>query len=156
MELNRIVKWVVIVALGIAVWKVGVPWAKKQNFFGDAASATGGKSGAGASCPRAAANASAAWGDGLGRFVNPPYDLDAWSSFRSGVDAKIGDAESQCGCAEDSCAKAREAMGELRSLVSELDTSIRGGSAPPEDLVRRQERIDNLIDEAADSLRSGK
>lgn len=156
MDLQRIVKVIVIVAIGIAVWKVGVPWAKKQNFFGDAASATGGNSGAGASCPRAAANASAAWGDGLGRFVNPPYDLDAWTSFRAGVDEKIRDAESQCGCAEDSCAKAREALGDLRSLVSELDSSIRSGGAPPEDVVRRQERIDNLIDEAADSLRSGK
>ncbi len=157
MDLNRIIKWVVVIAIVFAVWKVGLPWAKQQNFFGSKASTTG-KSGSGgdSSCVRSAENASEALGSGIGRFVNPPYDMNAWSSFKSDVDSKISAAEAQCSCAEESCQKVREAMRDLRGIASELDSSIRTGGSPPDSLVQRQERIDNLINEAGELVRAGK
>ena len=47
-------------------------------------------------------------------------------------------------------------MRDLRSLLSDLDSAIRNGSAPPSDLVQRQEAIDKQIDEAAELTRAGK
>jgi hypothetical protein len=155
MDLNRIIKWVVIIAIAIAVWKFGIPWVKQQNFGGTSTTSTG-KSGGDSSCVKTAEDASSALGSGIGRFVNPPYDLNAWSSFRSDVDSKISSAESACSCADESCQKVREAMRDLRGIVSELDSSIRTGGSPPEQLVQRQERIDNLLNEAGDLVRAGK
>lgn len=155
MDLNRIIKWVVIIAIVVAAWKVGIPWAKRQNFFGGTGASSTAKGGD-SSCVRAAESASEALGSGIGRFVNPPYDLNAWSSFRSDVDAKISSAEGECSGAEESCQKAREAMKDLRGIVSELDSSIRTGGSPPDSLVQRQERIDNLLNEAAELVRAGK
>ncbi|HEY2325839.1 MAG TPA: hypothetical protein VGJ82_23485 [Thermoanaerobaculia bacterium] len=47
-------------------------------------------------------------------------------------------------------------MGDLRSLLSDLDSAIRNGSAPPSDVVQRQDAIDKQIDEAAELTRNGK
>jgi hypothetical protein len=154
MDLKGIVKWIVVIAIAVAVWNVGLPWAKRQNFGGTSASSTG--RGGDSSCTRSAESASSAWGGGIIRFINPPYDMNAWASFKSDVDSEISSAESQCSCTEESCVKTRLAMTELRAIVSEADNSIRNGSAPPEDLVQRQERIDNLIEEGAALVRAGK
>jgi len=155
MDFSKIVKWIVVIAIAVFVWKVGLPWAKAQNFGGKSASATG-SSGGDSSCVRTAQQASERWGSGLGRFVNPPYDTGAWSSFKSDVESKIGEAESQCGCALESCQKVRVAMTELRTLVSEMDSSIRSGGAPPEDAVQQQAHIDDSLNEAADLVKAGK
>jgi hypothetical protein len=76
-------------------------------------------------------------------------DLEAWSMFRGDVDASIEQAESECSCEDDSCQKAGEAMRDLRSLVSEIDNSMRNNARPPDDMVQRQEAIDNKLDAAA-------
>jgi hypothetical protein len=133
----RLVKLIVVVAVIVVIWKFVLPRINHHDV----------KAGAGQneSCAQTARRASEEWGSGVGRFVNPPYDLDAWSSFRGGVEKRISDAESDCNCAEESCRKVRDAMHDLRALVSDLDTSIRNGSAPPEDIVQRQESIDNRI-----------
>lgn len=152
--MDRIFKGLVAIVVIFVLWKFAVPWIQKQRTGGTSvsSSAAGGDN----SCVRAAERASEAWGSGLSRFVNPPYDVNAWSSFRSDVDAKIGAAESACSCAAESCTKTRGAMNDLRSLVNDLDGSIRNGSAPPDDAVQRQEAIDNQINEAGELLRAGK
>jgi hypothetical protein len=150
MDFGRVLKVIIVIAVIAVIWKVGIP--KLRQHSGGEASKTAAQS----SCPSAAARASEVWGSGLSRFVNPPYDIDAWSTFRGNVEAKISAAESECGCAEASCEKARAALHDLRSLVSDCDTAIRNGSPPPSDAVQRQEAIDRQIDEAAESLRSGK
>lgn len=149
--MSRIVKLIVLIAILYAVWKYGLPWLQRQGSGGSSthAAATSG-------CPGAAARASETWGSGLHTFVNPPYDLNAWSSFHDSVESKISSAERECSCSADSCQKARAAMSDLRSLLSDLDTAIRNGSAPPSDLVQRQEAIDKQIDEAAELTRNGK
>jgi hypothetical protein len=154
MDVGRILKWLAVVAVAIVLWKVALPWAKKQNFFSSGSTSTAATSDGG--CIRGAQRASDRWGTGLSQFINPPYDLSAWASFRSDVDARIAAAESDCACSADSCEKARSALRELRSLVSALDSSIRAGSAPPGDIVQRQEAIDDRLSEAADLARSGK
>ena len=135
----RFVKLLIVVAIIFVVWKYVLPKFTQHDV----------KAGAGQdqSCAQTARRASEEWGSGVGRFVNPPYDLDAWSSFRSGVEKRISDAESECTCAEEKCRKVRDAMHDLRSLVSDLDASIRNGSAPPDDAVQRQESIDNRIND---------
>ena len=148
--MNDLVKWIVIVAILFFVFRIGMPWLKQQS-LGNAAVAE--KS---SSCGSAAERVSSAWGAGLGRFTNPPYDLGAWSSFRSDIDARVSQAETECRCAEASCEKGKAALRDLGSLVSDLDSSIRGGSPPPGDIVQRQEAIDNAIEQARDLERAGK
>jgi hypothetical protein len=153
MDLSRVIKWIVALAIVVVAWKVVLPWAKSQKFGGSKASATGN---ADSSCVGSAESAANTWANGIGRFVNPPYDLNAWSSFRSDVDSKVNAAEAQCSGAEESFRKTRTALSELRGLVSELDASIRTGGAPPDGIVQRQERIDTMLNDAADLARAGK
>ena len=154
MDFGRIVKWLVVLVVIFFAWKYVVPWAKNEMAGGKKTSSSS-SAGGDNSCIRAAERASEAWGSGLHQFVNPPYDIGAWSSFRGDVDSKISAAESECSCAEESCRKARAAMGDLRSLVSELDSAIRSGTSPPSDAVQRQEAIDNQIEEARAAVRAG-
>jgi hypothetical protein len=151
MDANRLIKWVVIIALAAVAWKYAIPWAKQQ-MSGHASSATSTDN----SCTAAAQRASEAWGSGLHRFANPPYDIGAWSSFRGDVEGKIASAESECRGSSQSCEAARTAMRDLRNLVGDLDTAIRNGSPPPDDAVQRQEAIDTKIEAAAELARSGK
>lgn len=150
MDAGRIVKFVVVIAIVFAVFKYGVPWVKGLG-GGEQVSSP---SGAG-SCVRSAERASETWGSGLRDFVNPPYDANAWSSFRGRVESSINAAEADCDCTSESCIKARGAMRDLRALVNDLDSTVRNNT-PPDDLVGRQERIDNAISEAADLARAGK
>jgi hypothetical protein len=153
MDTSRLIKLVAIVAIVFLAWKYAMPWAKQQMRGSRTASSS---SSAQSPCTTAAQHASESWGSGLHRFANPPYDIAAWSSFRSDVDTQIGAAESACSGAQESCEKARSAMSDLRGLVSEFDTSIRNGSPPPDAAVQRQEGIDAKIDAAADLVRAGK
>jgi len=158
MELSRLFKWVVVLVVILAIWKYVIPWVKSEaNSIGSgsaasAASASGGNT----SCISAADRASSAWGGGIGRFVNPPYNMEAWSNFKSDIDSKITAAESECACSDDSCRKVKSAMSDLRSLVSDLDNAIRGGTSPGQDIVQRQEQIDRQIDDAREIARAGK
>ena len=151
MDLSRIVKWVVILVIAFLAWKYLSPKFLKQH---TATTEPGGF--VNSSCIGAADKASQAWGSGVGKFVNPPYDMDAWSVFRSDVDSKIANAEGQCACIGESCRKVQSAMHELHSLVGDLDASLRGGTPPPDGIVQRQESIDRQLDEARELVRSGK
>src|SRR5712691_8313799 len=111
MDGNRLVKLIVIIALVFVAWRYGIPWAKKQ-LNGRTTSAASSDS----SCVTAARQASEAWGGGLHSFVNPPYDLGAWSSFRDGVEKRIAAAESECRASSQSCDAARGAMSDLKNL----------------------------------------
>jgi hypothetical protein len=152
MDIGRILKWIVVIAVVFVLWKVVLP----RFDHGPAADTATSGGTVPRSCPAAATRASDAWGSGLSRFVNPPYDVDAWSIFRSEVESKIAQAETACACIDQSCEKTRTAMHELRSLISDMDTSIRNGSPPPSDAVQRQESIDRQIEAAAELVRGGK
>jgi hypothetical protein len=149
--MGRIVKLLVVAAILFAAWKYVVPWVKGQ------AGKTGTESTAsspGSSCVQRAEQASEKWGSGLHQFANPPYDLNAWATFRSDVESNINAAETECDCAGESCEKVRGALRDLRALVNDLDSTLRNGS-DASDFVQRQERIDNAINEAADLARDG-
>ena len=88
--------------------------------------------------------------------MNPPVDAAAWTSFRSDVDGAISRASSGCGCAEESCAKAREAMSVLSGIVSDMDAAVRGSGPLPSDIVRVQERINDLLDDGRTLANQGK
>src|SRR5689334_4491377 len=111
MDANRLIKWVIVIALVIVAWKYGVPWIKKQ-FEGHPAAAA-----ADNSCVAAAQRASETWGSGLHGFANPPYDLEAWGRFRNDVEAKISEANAACRESSQSCDMARNAMRDLGALV---------------------------------------
>ena len=153
MDIGRILKWAMIALVAFIVWKTVIPWVKRQTGSSSSSSSAGPSD---HGCPQMAARASEAWGSGLGRFINPPYDVAAWSTFRGDVDARISAAESQCSCQEESCQRVRGALTDLRGLVGQFDTAIRNGAAPPDDAVQRQESIDNRIQEGGDLLKSGK
>jgi hypothetical protein len=148
------IKRILIVAVIVIAWKVVLPRFQKADL--GSLSSTTKTSGADNSCVRAAEQASETWGSGLRQFMNPPYDLDAWSSFRGRVDAKIDAANSACSCSAASCDAVKSAMRDLRSLVSDFDSAIRSGGSLPGDVVQRQEAIDNQITSAGDLVRSGK
>jgi hypothetical protein len=151
MDASRLIKWIAIIVVAIIAWKYGMPWMKQQ-MRGSGTSSSSTQS----SCTGAAQHASEAWGSGLHRFANPPYDLAAWSGFRGDVETQIASAEAACRCSQQSCETARTAMSELRSLGAEFDTAIRNGSPPPDNAVQRQEAIDTKIDAAAELVRAGK
>jgi len=151
MDASRFVKWVAVIVLAVVAWRYALPWAKQQIHGRTTATAA-----ADNSCTTAAQRASEAWGGGLHGFVNPPYDLNAWSSFRADVDAKIAAAQTECRCVSPSCLEARTAMSDLRSLVADLDSAIRSNSPLPDDAVQRQEAIDTRIETAVELARSGK
>ena len=153
MDIGRLIKWIVIVGIVFFAWKVVVPWVKEQKLPGGSSASISNVGDS--SCAGMAERASEAWGSGLSRFANPPYDLDAWSAFRFGIDAQIAQAEAKCSCASESCQKVRGAMGDLRTLVSDLDNTIRNG-ASPDNIVARQENIDTRINEARDLQNAGK
>jgi hypothetical protein len=154
-DLGRLIKWVVIIAIAIFAVRVAVPWIKRQNLGGQGTSISSASAAGDDSCAGEAERASETWGSGLAQFVNPPYDLDAWSNFRARVDSQISTAESKCNCARESCNTVRGALTDLRSLVADLDNSIRTGSSPG-GIVQRQESIDNRIAEARELMRAGK
>lgn len=151
MDIKSILKVAIVIALLVFAWKNISPRLKKSG--GDDAETSGG---GGGSCVQLAERAANAWGNGIGRFANPPYDVDAWSSFSGDVQDKISAAQSACDCEDDSCAKASAAMNDLSGLVGDLDAAIQDGSQPPGDLVRRQESIDGAVEQARDLVRSGK
>jgi len=155
-RMKRVSRLVIVVLIVLAINKWGKPWYRQHYGSGAAASTTGAQKPVENECVQSAQAASEAWGSGLKSFVNPPYDLNAWSSFRGDVESKITTAERGCTCADPSCEKVRDAMRDLRSLVSDLDNAIRSGGSPGSDIVQRQEAIDNRIDEAADLVRQGK
>jgi len=148
--MGRIVKLLVLVAVVYVVWKYVVPKVKMPNSTAKTSTAS-----VGTPCIESAQRASEKWGGGLARFANPPYDLNAWSTFRGGVESSISTAESDCACASESCEKARSAMSDLRALVSDLDSTLRNGS-DASGFVQRQEAIDNRINEAAELVRAGR
>jgi hypothetical protein len=152
MDGSRIVKWIIVLAVVFAAWKFGIPWVKQHTSQSATASAVPGDN----SCLATADRAAQAWGSGIGKYANPPYDVDAWSNFKSDVESKISAAETACSASTESCAKARDAMHDLRSLVSDLDTAIRSGAPPAGDIVQRQANIDAQLDTARDLVRSGK
>jgi hypothetical protein len=153
MDAGRLLKWIVAIAVLVFAWKVALPWLKEQ---GSGSASRAAASGGGNPCVAGAQHASEAWGSGLGRFVNPPYDIDAWSQFREDVLEKIAAAERDCSCPSESCARVRSALGDLRTMSSELDSSIRNGTSPPGDIVQRQEAIDNAITVAGEQSRAGR
>ena len=151
MDANRLIKWVVIIALLIFAWKYALPWAKMQIHGRPTTAAAFDDS-----CTTAAQRASETWGSGLHSFVNPPYDLEAWRRFRDDVEAKIAAANAACRASSQSCDMARDAMRDLGTLVVNLDNAITSGSPPPDDAVQRQEAIDTKIETAAELARGGK
>src|SRR5258708_31543241 len=144
MDTNRLMKGIVVIVLAIVAWKYGLPWVKAR-MRGSVAASSSPES----SCTTTAQHASEIWGSGLHRFANPPYDMAAWSDFRSSVESEIAKAQTECRCSQQSCETVRGAMSDLRGLVSEFDTAIRNGSPPPDNAASRQESIGTTIETAA-------
>ncbi|MBV8519635.1 MAG: hypothetical protein JO197_19745 [Acidobacteria bacterium] len=161
MDLSRLLKIIVGVAIVLVVWKTVLPKLKDSHgpdttVQSSTASRNASPLAGGGQCVAAAQRASEAWGGGISRFANPPYDQNAWASFRSDVDTRIGNADSLCSCSDQACTKSAEALHDLRGLVSEVDGTIRNGAEPPSNLVSRQEEIDNRLNEAHDLVRAGR
>jgi hypothetical protein len=152
MDMSRLVKLVVVVAVLFCGWKYGLPWIKAKTGSSSSSSASSSDN----SCISNAERASQVWGSGLAQFANPPYDLNAWSAFSASVNSSITASETACGCAQESCAKVQSAMKDLKSLVNDMDSSIRSGQPPAGDLVQRQADIDAKLDSARDLVRAGK
>ena len=152
MDLSRLLKLALVIAALFIAWKVVLPRLKGSGGEPASSPAAAGHE----SCVAGAEHASNAWGSGVGRFANPPYDIDAWSNFQSDINSKIAAAEAQCTCSDKSCVMVRSAMSELRGLISEMDSSIRSGAPQPSGLVQRQESIDTQIIEARALSQSGK
>ncbi|HEX9164096.1 MAG TPA: hypothetical protein VF980_20500 [Thermoanaerobaculia bacterium] len=146
MQLSTLVKAAILVAVVFFAWKW---WSGRQA----QAPATQQTTSPAVNCVSTARGASEYWGSNLHAFANPPYNMDAWSEFKSHVDEQISRAQSKCDCSDDACAKAKQAMGELGALVGEMDSAIRSGSPPPSDAVQRQERIDDALNAAGDAAK---
>src|SRR5688572_22293736 len=96
MDLGKLIKWVVILAVLFFGWKALAPRLKGLKSAKSTATSSAAKGDD--SCVGRATSASNAWGNGLGRFVNPPYDTEAWASFSRDVKQHISEAEAKCAC----------------------------------------------------------
>src|SRR5260221_1661431 len=114
------VKLIVVMAVVFVIWKYGLPWIKAHPGSSTAQTIT-----ADNSCVAAAERANDAWGSGIGRFANPPYDLTAWGSFKDGVLSSISTAETACSGSEAAWPKARDPMRRLRTLAVRIDLRFR-------------------------------
>lgn len=150
--MSKLVKLVIVAAVVFVAWKYGLPWIQGKTSGGSAATHASTDN----SCISIADRASEAWGAGIGKFVNPPYDLDAWSSLSASVNSSIVATSTACGCAEESCTKVQSAMRDLKSLVSDMDSAIRSGQPPAGDIVQRQSAIDAQLDSARELVKAGK
>ena len=117
MDVGRFVKVVVVAVIAILVWRFGISRWKESRV--DSASATSSAS-PNSNCVKRAEAASEMWGGGLRQFVSPPYDINAWSTFRNDVDSKINNALADCGCSDASCQKASAAMSVALSAVTSV------------------------------------
>ena len=153
--MKSLVKLIVFVAVVAFLFKEGIPWVQRQRSSGSNPGSSSSQA-ADDSCVSAAEAAAETWGSGVGKFANPPYDINGWESFRSRVETQARNAERNCFCGTESCTAAKTAANDLRSLVNEMDSSIRSGMPPPSDLVQRQESIDNGVNSARELLKQGK
>jgi len=156
--MSKAIKLALVAVAVYILWvKVLSPWMHKPvDITGTSGAQSQAVAMGASSCPELAAKASETWGGGIGRFANPPYDLNEWSEFHNRVSTAIGLAEATCTCGSESCSKANGAVSNLRSLVNAFDTAIRNGSAPPDDAVQQQEKIDQAIEQARQLVREGK
>src|SRR5260370_24512385 len=151
MDTSKLVKWVIVLAIVFVGWKYGLPWNKAKT-----SGSSSGTASTDNSCISIADRASEVWGGGIGKFVNPPYDLDAWSSLSASVNSSIVATSTACGCPAESCSKVQSAMKDLHSLVSDMDAAIRSGQPPAGDIVHRQSAIDTQLDAARGLVKAGK
>src|SRR5260221_3843481 len=102
MDTSRLVKLIVVIAVVFVIWKYGIPWIKAHTGSSTAQTIT-----ADNSCVAAAERANDAWGSGIGRFANPPYDLTAWGAFQDRVLSSISIAQTACIGSGAACAQGR-------------------------------------------------
>jgi hypothetical protein len=152
MDAKTLIRWVIVIAVIVFVWKKGLPWWNEHHSASKPATA----SSPGQDSASAAAAASVAWGSGVGRFANPNVDMSAWDEFRSRVDQQARRAQERCLCGDSACNTAKNALADHRGLVSEMDSSLRSGSPPPSDLVQRQDAIDTAINSAREQAQPAK
>ncbi|HEV8657372.1 MAG TPA: hypothetical protein VGS96_01980 [Thermoanaerobaculia bacterium] len=144
MDGRTLIKLLIAAAVLLFLWKKGLPWLNERQ-----AAKTSTTTSKGTNCVIEARSASEFFGSNIRAFANPPYDMTAWTEFKSTVDEHIGRADDKCSCGDDSCTHAKEAMSELRRMVGDVDAMIRSGSPPPSDIVQRQERVDDALNAAA-------
>lgn len=101
-------------------------------------------------CVFAAKQANDYFGSRVGGFTN---NTSGWDSFKSEMDSRISNVQSKCSCSDEACTHATEAMNELSAMVSDMDSAMRSGSGVPEDLVQRQERVDQALEAAQNSAK---
>lgn len=157
--MDKIIKLVVLAVLLFVAFDRGLPWiqrnlADRADAIGDVASGAA-THGAASTCVSAADRASNAFGASIGRLGGPDGDLDSWSDFMDRVESKINQAEDRCECDVSSCEKASQAMSALAGVLRDFDDQKRGSGGLGSDPVRRQERINDLLDEARRLARQG-
>ncbi|MBI2212926.1 MAG: hypothetical protein HYU52_04705 [Acidobacteria bacterium] len=154
-EGNPLVKLVIFAVIVYCGYRFGIPWAKEKKLLPSSESSSS-RSPRDEGCMGRALAAGDAWSGGFTAFMNPPVDASAWSDFRSSVEREISSARQGCGCPEESCRKAKEALSELSDLVRNMDAAVRSSGPPTIDIVRAQERIDTLLNEARTLTNQGK
>ena len=99
-------------------------------------------------CVRLAELASALVGDEVHGAKPPPGDSSGWAEASDVIHQRITEAEDVCTCPEPGCDTARDAMQELGALVNDIDQMIAGAGTGALSLTNRQERINELLEQA--------
>jgi hypothetical protein len=156
--LAGILKVLALVVIAYFAVTEGWPWLREELKQGRGAGGGGEQSfgGDGGRCVDLAAEASAALGEQIHRFRQPPYDLAAWGSAVAAVEERASRAETVCTCPLESCQTAAAALTELRDLLGAVDSVIRGDPTAFRNPARQQERIDDLLAQARDAARDGR
>lgn len=152
--MKTLLGWLLILGLAYFAWTEGWPWLQAElDRLGEGSrSVAAAGSDEASRCVTLATDASRSFAGGLGRFIDPPVDTGAWMRFAGQVQARRRQASDACGCSDEACAPAREAMTQLESLLQDLDGVVRGSTDAFFNPATRQQRIDELLDQARAAL----
>ena len=152
--MSRIIQWLVFLVVLYLAYVFAWPWLREQlGTAGGPLATTAGEPTPEGRCVALASRANDAFGDGIGGFASPPFDTAAWMGFAGRVQGAIREARGACGCAHEACQKASQALSELDALVYRFDGVVRGSTDSFFNPAVAQERIQDLLGEARNSIR---
>lgn len=141
--MNRILRWLVILALVYFGVTEGVPWLRNRLSPRSLREPQG--MNPAADCIDAATVVNEALADKVRRFGRPPLPIDRWTEAMDEMQDRLDEAELLCGCPGEACRLGREAVSEVGTQLAYFDSAVRGTLGATENPAVRQEHIFDLL-----------
>ena len=130
MTMNKIINFVLLVAVIWAGYTYIVPWFKSLGTGGTSRALSPTGTGEEAECVIAARDAAQVFADEMRSFSRPPIDANHWDRAYLRIENRISAADDKCGCARPGCDTAQGALADLRQLGDDFSSAARGDRSP--------------------------